>query len=97
MPTPNKTFNYFTKTTVTTGDFADCKLEWDFVSAALSAINEGSAGNVIEYSFDGVNVHGDLDPAKPTAGMIWDARHHSKIYLRLSTGASAVVRIEAWA
>lgn len=91
--------NYFTKVTVTTTDFADVALSWDFVSAGVAILNEGASGNIIEYSFDvnGVTVHGDLDPDQPSAGMIWDNRHHSKVYLRLKTGTTALVRVEAWA
>lgn len=93
-------FNFFDKVSVSTTSFADCAISWDFVSAGFSLLNESTtAGRIIEYSFDGGNtVHGDLDPSLPSAGVVYDARHESKIYLRLKTaGAPVIVRVEVWA
>ena len=98
MPNPvKKTYNYYKKIAITTPNFADNKFVWDFVSAGILLLNEGTAGNVVEYSFDGVETHGELDPSRASAGLSFDSRHHSKIYLRLASGTSAVIRIETWA
>jgi hypothetical protein len=92
-----KTFNFFEKITVTGGAFADNRLSWDFISCGILLLNEGATGNVVEYSFDGITTHGDLDPDKASAGLSFDGRHHSAIYFRLVSGTAALIRVEAWA
>lgn len=92
-----KTFNYFERVTVDTDNFADCALSWDFISAGIALLNEGTTGNIIQYSFDGITVHGDLNPGTSSAGVIFDNRHQSKVYFRIGSGSSADVRFEAWA
>lgn len=92
-----KIFNFFDRFTVSTSNFSDTPVSWNFISCGIALLNEGASGNIVEYSFDGVNVHGDMDPDKPTAGMMFDARHLNKLYLRLKSGTSAAVRVEVWA
>lgn len=92
-----KTFNFFDRLTITSGNFSSHVVSWDFISAGIALINEGTSGNIIQYSFDGVNVHGDLDPDTASSGIIFDSRHQCKIYFRLSSGTSANVRVETWA
>ena len=92
-----KTFNFFDRVNVTTGDFGDCAVSWDFISSGILLLNEGTAGNVVQYSFDGISVHGDLNPSLASAGIGFDERHQCKIYFRLSSGSGALVRVEAWA
>ncbi len=92
-----KTFNFFDRLTITSGNFEDNMVQWDFISAGILLLNEGTTGNIIQYSFDGVSVHGDLDPDLASAGIAFDNRHQDRIYFRLSTGTSANVRVESWA
>jgi hypothetical protein len=97
QPPTKKTFNFFDRITVSSGDFGAHFVKWDFISAGLLLLNEGASGTVIEYSFDGVNVHGDLDADTASVGIAFDNRHQDKIYFRLSAGSIANIRIEAWA
>ena len=89
--------NYFKRVTVTTSNFADCECSWDFTSQGISLLNEASAGTIIEYSFNGSDLCGDLDPSEATAGMIFDNRGQCRVFFRLKSGTSASVRVEAWA
>lgn len=92
-----KTFNFFQKITVNSDDFEDCVVRWDFVSAGFMLYNEGAPGTIVEYSFDGTTVHGDLNADLATVGLAFDSRHQDRVFFRLSSGSPAVVRIEAWA
>lgn len=64
-----------------------------FISQGFTLLNRGSKS--VEYSFDGVNVHGDLNPLDPTAGISFNSRFEDKIWFRGSNGFSTV-RVEAW-
>lgn len=61
----------------------------------LILINE-DASSVVEYSFDGTNVHGTLKPTLPSAGKVFDGRYADRIWFRLSSGTTAAVCVEAW-
>ena len=88
--------NYLTYATVTTNNFADCNIAWHFGSIGMMLYNE-STTLTVQVSFDGVNLHGDLNPAL-FAGAVYDGRCESQLWLRLapSTSGSAVVRVECW-
>ena len=87
--------DYFINATVSTANFADCHLTWPFNSAGMIIFNEGSA--TIQYSFDGTNIAGDINPAY-MSGLSFDNRFECQIYFRLvSAGAPVTVRFEAWA
>lgn len=92
-----KTFNFFDRVTVCTDDFADCRVSWNFISAGIALLNEGTSGNIVQYSFNGTDIHGDLNPDLASAGIIFDSRHQDKIYFRLASGTSANIRVESWA
>jgi hypothetical protein len=91
-------YNFFERVTVSSVWFEDVELSWGFNSAGIALLNENTtSGRIIEYSFDGVNVHGTLDPDLPSAGIVFDNRHECKIWLRLSSnGTSCIVRVEVW-
>lgn len=91
-----KTFNFFNKITVSSNEFIHVAY-WDFISAGIMLLNESAIGNIVEYSFDGINTHGDLNPSLASAGVVFDNRHQDRIYFRLSSGVSAIIRVEAWA
>lgn len=92
-----KDTNYFGKFEVSSGSF-DIRAKWSFTSVGIALLVESNdVTDVIQYSFDGVNVHGDLTPTLPSEGIIYDSRYESNVYLRRATpGPSVTVRIEAW-
>lgn len=63
--------------------------------AGFSLMNESNF--VIEYSFNGNTLHGDLTPGLPSAAIIFDNRSVSKIWFRAPDGGDPIVRVEAWA
>lgn len=92
-----KDFNQFTKPTITNSSFpVDADVFFNFRGlVSFSLVNEGSG--VIDYSFNGTTVHGDLTPGTPTAAIFFDNRRVPCIWFRLKSGAASVVRVEAWA
>lgn len=93
--TQGKDFNFFTKINITDTTFPnESQVVIPFAGqTGFSLMNEG--GVVVEYSFNGNTLHGDLTPGTPSAGIIFDNRRISAIWLRSS--APCLVRIEAWA
>ena len=91
-------YNFFTKINVTSTSFASHLVSWNFNSIGFSFLNEADArAVVVEYSFDGTTVHGDLTPLLPSEGIVFDNRMVSKVWFRLVTaGTPALVRVEAW-
>ena len=90
-------FNFFTRVTVSTQHCADCKIKWPFESGGMLLLNESASGIVVEYSFDGVTLHGDLDPDLPSMGISCDGRAEDTIYFRLKYASSpATIRFEVW-
>ena len=91
-------FNFFTRVAVTSTDFADQKRSWDFNSSGIMILNASTtASDIVQYSFDGTNVHGDLVPGTPAAGLTFDNRIESSIFFRLeSAGSPVTIRVEAW-
>lgn len=92
-------FNFFERRLISTTTFTDHAFSWDFISAGIMLLNESAnAADIIEYSFNATDVHGDLRPGTVSAGLAFDLRHESKIYFRLASGAAAsVIRVETWA
>lgn len=93
--------NFFTKVSVATTSFATAsqKVAWDFTSTGIALLNEATQpGNVVEYSFDGTTVHGDLSPGLASAGIIFDNRHENTIWFRLKTTVPlpVTIRLETW-
>lgn len=93
--TQGKDYNFFTKITVTDTSFpATSQITIPFGGQyGFSLVNEGSV--VVEYSFNGITLHGDLTPGTPTAAIIFDNRRVPAIWFRASS--SSRVRVEAWA
>lgn len=92
-----KDTNYFGKFEVSSGSF-DVMAKWSFNSVGIAIMVESNdVTDVVQYSFDGINVHGDMTPTLPSEAIIFDNRHQSSIYLRRAIpGPSVTVRIEAW-
>jgi|SRR3990167_6921358 len=92
-----KDYNHFSKITITgTGFPTDAQVVFNFRGEqTFSFVNEGVS--VIEYSFNGNTLHGDLTPATPTAAIFFDNRRVSRIWFRVPSGVASVIRVEAWA
>jgi hypothetical protein len=94
-----KDHNYYSITAVDGYDFkANCDIVIRFTTQGASFINLGSLSTqAVQYSFNGITVHGDLTPTTPSAAMMFDNRVVCKIWFRIAPGSSAsTVRVEAW-
>ena len=90
-----KDFNFFQKVTVNTPGFPnDAQVVFDIkYQVSFSLVNEGSA--VVEYSFNGNVLHGDLTPGTSTGAIFFDNRRVSFIWLRTAVPGQ-IIRVEAW-
>lgn len=87
-------FNFFRVISVDGYGFpASPQARFNFISQGISLLNRGS--KIIEYSFDGTNLHGDLDPSDDSIGFTFDGRQESVVYFRGKDGYGDV-RVEAW-
>jgi hypothetical protein len=105
-----KDFNFYNKTEVnwsqfgapdgyTTLDGYGPDLVIGFTTQAVMFINEETGGSqVVEYSFNGNTVHGELDPTLPTKGLSFDNRVISLVWFRLKEGSTGpvTIRTDAW-
>jgi hypothetical protein len=104
MPVPitqGKDFNFFQTLAVTDGYFNhnplnDADVFFNFRGqVSFSLVNEGAG--IIQYSFNGQTLHGDMTPGTPTQAIFFDNRRVSKIWFRLRGGQpDSTVRVEAW-
>lgn len=92
-----KEVNFFHKVSISTTSF-DIHVNWGFNSTGIALMVESNNPNdVVQYSFDGKTVHGDMKPTFPSEAIIFDNRVQNKIWFRRETDGDAVpVRIEAW-
>jgi len=92
-------FNFFSRIDVSTTDFVDHVASFGFISSGISIINNSALStDIVEYSFDGATLHGDLSPTFPNAALAFDNRYESRIWFRLKVdGGPVSVRLEAWA
>ena len=70
-----------------------------FNTQGVQLLNLGSgATNVVEFSFNGQTVHGELNPTNPSAGLTFDNRVVSKIWFRIQAGSTGpvTVSVSAW-
>ena len=91
--------NYFTKLTISgTAFVAAQRAKWDFNSVGLALLVESDdSDDVVQYSFDGEEIHGDLTPLLPSEGIVFDNRYENNVWFRRATpGSPVTVRIEAW-
>jgi hypothetical protein len=70
------------------------KVNFGFIAQCIALLNRGDY--TIEYSFDGTNLHGDLNAHDASRGMVFDNRSESVIYFRAVDGYG-YVRTESWA
>jgi len=90
-------FNYFKNILVDGYDFPTVpQVKMDFNSQGIALLNLGT--KIAEYSFNGTDLHGTLDPSNPSRGIIFDARVESKIFFRATQdGYGMRIRVECWA
>lgn len=87
-------FTYFNRITVSNASFnVTADVTFGFSNPSFSLINEGTG--VIEYSFDGSTVHGDLTSSTPSAALIFNQRSFGSVWFRLKSGATSDLRVEA--
>lgn len=94
----DKKHNYFNKFNVSTTNFNDLRICWNFVSLGIAlSVESNDPTDIIQYSFDGVNVHGDMTPFQSSEGIIFDNRFEDDIWFRRAApGNSVLVRLEVW-
>jgi hypothetical protein len=87
-------YNFFEVVTVDGYDFpGDPQVTFGFHSTSITFLNRSSS--ILEYSFDGETLHGDLNPGDASNGLVFDNRVESTVWFRGSDGYGDV-RIEAW-
>lgn len=99
MITRRKSKNFFAKVEVSSTSFNNAqRVKWDFNSIGLALLVESNdSTDVVQYSFDGKDVHGDMTPLLPSEGIIFDNRFENNVWFRrASPGDPVTVRIEAW-
>lgn len=96
-------FNFYEKNTVTATTFGGGSVDGyqpdmfiTFSTQGLIFLNEGTG--VVEYSFNGLTVHGELDSTKSSVGLSFDNRVVSKIWFRVKSGSAGpiIVSVQAW-
>lgn len=67
-----------------------------FSTRNIMFLNEGTG--VVEYSFNGNRVHGELNSATVTQALSFDNRVVSTIWFRVKTGSTGpiIVSVQAW-
>lgn len=84
--------NFFNKITVSNGSFnTNADLFIPFVTYTVSFQLE--SGSLVQYSFNGSTIHGDLTSGKASASLIFENRVIGKIWFQ----GTGLVRVEAWA
>jgi len=87
-------FNYFNKHTVNNVNFnSDCDLIINLKAPTYAVSFQLETGTRIEYSFNGLTVHGDMILSEASANLLFENREISKIWFR----GDGYVRVEAWA
>ena len=70
------------------------QFNWGFWSTGIVLVNV-SGGSTVEYSFDGVTVHGKLGvTGAPDNGKVFDDRHERSVWFRAP--ADSTIRVEVW-
>lgn len=98
-------YNYFKKINVNWSDFGgsgntfgtvNAEMFIPFTTQGLLILNETS--DKVEYSFNGVDVHGELAYGTPSQGISFDNRAVSLIWFRLKSGSAGpiTVSVQAW-
>jgi hypothetical protein len=100
-PIGYRDYNFFKKLEISATDFQDDQDAFiTFANYGLILTNEDPGTEVVEYSFNGETVHGELIPGNnsPTRQMVFLNRQISRIWFRVKDGSMGpiIVRIDAW-
>lgn len=96
--TQGRDFNFYSKYTILNSAFQDeCDTIITFSTTSVMMLLENTTG-VVEYSFNGNTVHGELNAALPSRAIAFDNRVISKIWFRVASGSPSplTVRVDAW-
>ena len=85
--------NFFQRVAISSASFAASPNVNLTGNSSFSLVNEGSG--IVEYSFDGTNLHGDLVPNTPSSALGFNNRGFNLIWFRLKSGATSNIRVEA--
>lgn len=97
--------NFFQKVVVSANQFGGGSVDGyqpdlmiTFSTSNVILNTEGTAPNTIEYSFNGINVHGELVPTTNRATLSFSNRAVSLIWFRVKAGSAGpiTVSVEAW-
>lgn len=95
--------NFYQKVSITSSTFGGASVTGQqpdviitFNTQGLQLLNLGAG--VVEFSFNGTTVHGELNSSNPSAGLTFDNRPTSKIWFRVQSGSSGpiTVSVGAW-
>jgi hypothetical protein len=95
--------NFFQKTAVSVSTFnTDCDVLIPFTTQGFQFVNLGTTSTqVVEYSFNGNDLHGELNPAtgSATQSIMFNPRVACKIWFRIQSGSTGpvTVSVQAWA
>lgn len=92
---PNKSktnFNFFKKLTVTASNFDGYQSDITIPFSTYTVTFFLESGSSVQYSFDGVNVHGDMTSGQASATLTFQNRVISRAWFK----GTGTVRIEAW-
>jgi hypothetical protein len=96
-------WNFFQKVAVSATTFGGGSVDGyqpdliiTFPTQSVLFLNEGTG--VVEYSFNGNTVHGELNSATPSIGLAFDNRVISLIWFRVQSGSTGpiTVAVHAW-
>lgn len=86
--------NFFQKITVSNANFNNLSdMLILFPTYTVTFQLETTSGGLVEYSFNGNTVHGDMTSNLPSANLVFQNRVISGIWFK----GTGVVRVEAWA
>lgn len=98
LPSKNigQDFFFFKKVTVSSGSFASTSdIVIPFNTQGLMLMNE-STSSVVEFSFRGNTLHGELDPTLPSKTLSFDGIRVCTIWFRLKSGSPATISVYGW-
>lgn len=104
--TKGKDHNIYKKFTVSATTFGGDSVSGeqpDYIAncviQSFMMLNESTLSTeVVEYSFNGNTVHGELDPTLASKAIAFDNRSFDKIWFRVKAGSTGpvTIRLDAW-